>query len=70
MITSHKFQRIFWPFRPSITTRQFFHPVVSLNGICLLKKYYSTLLTIIGIDGNNILFPHGFAIVEFESRES
>ncbi|KAL0927844.1 hypothetical protein M5K25_002059 [Dendrobium thyrsiflorum] len=67
---SNRFQRLFWAFGPSITGWTYCRPVLSLDGTFLLGKYRGTLLSAIGMDANNGLYPLAFAIVESECTES
>ncbi|KAI0524850.1 hypothetical protein KFK09_004239 [Dendrobium nobile] len=67
---TNRFQRLFWAFGPSITGWKYCRPVLSLDGTFLLGKYRGTLLTAIGMDANNGLYPLAFAVVESECTES
>ncbi|PKU77683.1 hypothetical protein MA16_Dca013475 [Dendrobium catenatum] len=67
---TNRVQRLFWAFGPSITGWNYCRPVLCLDGTFLLGKYRGTLLTAIGIDANNGLYPLAFAIVESECNES
>ncbi|KAI0501638.1 hypothetical protein KFK09_016583 [Dendrobium nobile] len=67
---TNRFQRLFWAFGPSIIGWIFCRPVLCLDGTFLLGKYRGTLLTAIGMDANNGLYPLAFAIVESECNES
>ncbi|KAI0510869.1 hypothetical protein KFK09_011479 [Dendrobium nobile] len=67
---ANRFQRLFWAFDPSVTGWMYCRPVLSLDVTFLLGKYRGTLLTAIGLDANNGLFPLAFAIVESECTES
>ncbi|KAI0498927.1 hypothetical protein KFK09_019825 [Dendrobium nobile] len=67
---TNRFQRLFWAFGPSITGWKYCRPVLSLDGTFLLGKYRGTLLTAIGMDANNGLYPLAFAVVESECNES
>ena len=45
-------------------------PVIGLNG-CFLKSYCKgELLTVVGRDGNNQMFPIAWAVVEVENKTS
>ncbi|KAI0519462.1 hypothetical protein KFK09_006910 [Dendrobium nobile] len=67
---TNRFQRLFWTFGPSITGWKYCRPVLSLDGTFLLGKYRGTLLTTIGMDANNGLYPLAFTVVESECTES
>ncbi|KAI0499488.1 hypothetical protein KFK09_017692 [Dendrobium nobile] len=67
---TNRFQRLFWAFDPSISGWKYCRPVLSLDGTFLLGKYRGTLLTAIGMDANNGLYPLAFAVVESEYRHA
>ncbi|KAI0504398.1 hypothetical protein KFK09_015350 [Dendrobium nobile] len=67
---NHRFERLFFSFGPSIKGWSYCRPVLCLDGTFLLGKYRGTLLTAVGIDANNGLYPLAFAIVESECVDS
>ncbi|KAL0904905.1 hypothetical protein M5K25_027068 [Dendrobium thyrsiflorum] len=67
---NHRFERMFFSFGPSINGWNYCRPVLCLDGTFLLGKYRGTLLTAVGIDANNGLYPLAFAIVESECVDS
>ena len=70
MPNNETFQRVLWPFKPSIEGFASCRPVMSIDGIHLYEKYKGTLLIVMGYDGNNQLFPLAFAIIECENIDS
>ncbi|XP_028552726.1 uncharacterized protein LOC110101347 [Dendrobium catenatum] len=67
---NHGFEKLFFSFGPSINGWSYYRPVLCLDGTFLLGKYRGTLLTAVGIDANNGLYPLAFAIVESECVDS
>ena len=49
---------------------QFCLPVLCIDGTFLTGKYRGTILTAIGVDGNNQLLPVAFTFVESENMDS
>jgi len=49
---------------------QFCPPVLHIDGTFLTGKYKGTILTAIGVDGNNQLLPVAFTFAESENIES
>lgn len=45
-------------------------PLIGLDGCFLKGVYGGQLLTAVGKDGNNQMFPIAFAVVEAETRDS
>nr|XP_007157938.1 hypothetical protein PHAVU_002G110700g [Phaseolus vulgaris]ESW29932.1 hypothetical protein PHAVU_002G110700g [Phaseolus vulgaris] len=62
-------ERVFWSFKPCIEGFKYCKPIVQVDGQFLTGKYHDTLLTAIGQDGNQNIFPLAFAIVEGETKE-
>ncbi|XP_028554232.1 uncharacterized protein LOC114580533 [Dendrobium catenatum] len=61
---NHRFERLFFSFGPSIKGWSYCRPVLCLDCTFLLGKYRGTLLTAVGFDANNGLYPLALAIVE------
>ena len=64
------FQCVLWSFKPSIDGFEHCRPVMSIDGTHLYGKYKGTLLTAMGCDRNNKLFPLTFSIIEGENTDS
>jgi len=64
------FKRLFWAFRPCISSFEFCKPIVQIDATWLYGKYRGTLLLAVAQDGNNKIFPIAFAIVEGETKEA
>jgi len=63
-------QRAFFCLGACVKAFQFCLPILCIDGTCLTGKYKGTILTGIGVDGNNQLLPVTFAFVESENIES
>ena len=63
-------ERVFWAFKPCIDGFNYCKPIVQDGGTFLTEKYQRTLLTTIGQDDNQNIFPLAFAIVEGETKEA
>ena len=63
-------QRAFFCLGACVKAFQFCLPILCIDGTCLTRKYKGTILTAIGVDGNNQLLPVTFAFVESENIES
>ena len=64
------FQRVFWPFKPSIEGFKHCCLVLSIDGTHLYGKFKGTLMIAMGCDRNNQLFPLAFAITEGKNFDS
>ncbi|XP_070046411.1 uncharacterized protein [Nicotiana tomentosiformis] len=64
------FKFAFWAFKPCIDGFKTCRPVISVDGTHMYCKYDIKLLIIVGIDGNDNILPHAFAIVQRESKEA
>ena len=63
-------KRAFCSFGCMIQAFKHCRPLLCVNGSFLTGQYRGTLLTAIGIDGNNQVVPTAFALVESENSES
>ena len=70
MSNTEIFQCVFWSFKASIEGFEHCRPIMSIDGTHLYGKYKGTLLIAMGCDGNNRMFPLGFAIIEGENTDS
>ena len=64
------FQRMIWPFNPSIEGFEHCRLVLSIDGTHLYGKYKGTLMIATGCNGNNRLFSLAYAIIEGENIDS
>ncbi|XP_015163294.1 uncharacterized protein [Solanum tuberosum] len=64
------FKFVFWAFKPCIDGFQTCRPIISVDGTHIYGKYEIKLLIAVGIDGNDIILPLAFAIVDKESKEA
>ncbi|KAH0666466.1 hypothetical protein KY285_027672 [Solanum tuberosum] len=69
---SYRFQRIYICFAAcKLAFKVGCRKIIGVDGCWLKGPMYGTqLLTVVGIDGNNNIFPIAYAIVEKESKES
>ena len=63
-------KRAFWSFGCMIHASKHCRPLLCVDGTFLTAQYRGTLLTAIGVDGNNQVVPIAFALVESENSES
>ncbi len=63
-------QRTFFCLGPCVKAFQYCLPVLCIDGTFLTGKYKGTILSAIGVDGNNQLLPVAFAFVESENIDS
>ncbi|WVZ95567.1 hypothetical protein U9M48_041313 [Paspalum notatum var. saurae] len=63
-------QRVFFCFGPCVRVFQYCRPILCIDGTFLTGQYNGTILTAIGIDGNNQVLPVAFAFVEGENTDS
>jgi len=63
-------QRAFFCLGPCVRAFQFCLPLLCIDDTFLTGKYRGTILTAIGVDGNNQLLPVAFAFVENENTDS
>ncbi|WVZ53713.1 LOW QUALITY PROTEIN: hypothetical protein U9M48_004618 [Paspalum notatum var. saurae] len=63
-------QRVFFCLGPCVRAFQYYLPLLCIDGTFLTGKYKGTILTAIGVDGNNQVLPVAFAFVENENAES
>ena len=45
-------------------------PLIGLDGCHIKTKYPGVLLSVVGIDVNNGMFPIAYAVIEIENRET
>ncbi|XP_021624999.1 uncharacterized protein LOC110624190 [Manihot esculenta] len=64
------FDRMFWAFQQSIEGFKFCRPVIFVDGTFLYGKYSGCILCATGLDGNNMIFPLAFALVEKEDSDN
>ncbi|XP_027362818.1 uncharacterized protein LOC113870426 [Abrus precatorius] len=62
-------RRIFWSFAPCIRAFRHCKPLVQVDRTHLYGKYKGALLVAVAQDGNQNIFPIGFAIVEGETAD-
>ncbi|XP_077252386.1 uncharacterized protein LOC143891737 [Tasmannia lanceolata] len=66
-----RFVCLFWTFSPSIRSfHRTLRPIILVDGTHLRGKYLGILLIAIGVDGNNVLYPLAFGVVETENENS
>jgi len=53
---------VFWAFKPCIDGFHYCKAIVKVDGTFLIEKYHGTLLTTIGQDDNQNIFPLTFAV--------
>ncbi|WVZ66532.1 hypothetical protein U9M48_015737 [Paspalum notatum var. saurae] len=63
-------QRVFFCLGPCVRAFQYCLPLLCIDGTFLTGKYKGTILTAIGVDGNNQVLPVAFAFVENENADS
>ncbi|WVZ79577.1 hypothetical protein U9M48_027142 [Paspalum notatum var. saurae] len=63
-------QRVFFCLGPCVRAFQYCLPLLCIDGTFLIGKYKGTILTAIGVDGNNQVLPVAFAFVENENADS
>ena len=63
-------QRAFFCLGPCVRAFQFCLPLLCIDGTFLTGKYRGTILTAIGVDGNNQLMLVAFAFIESENTDS
>jgi len=63
-------KRAFWSLGCMIQAFKHCRPLLCVDGIFLTEQYRGTLLTAIGVDGNDQVVPIAFALVESEKSES
>jgi len=63
-------QRTFFCLGPCVRAFQCCLPLLCIDGTFLTGKYQGTILSAIGVDGNNQLLPVAFAFVERENIDS
>jgi len=66
----HILKRVFFCIGACIRAFQYCVPILCIDGTFLTGKYRGTILTAIGVDGNNHLLPIVFAFVENENTTS
>ncbi|XP_059627095.1 uncharacterized protein LOC132269879 [Cornus florida] len=70
-IEPRRFKRLFLSYEAIYRNiREWCRPFIGVNGTFLKEFYGGHLLSAIGIDGNNKMFPLAIAIVEVENRDS
>jgi hypothetical protein len=65
---NQRIDRVFWAFPQTIQAFHHCHPVLSIDGTFLTRKYKGTLL--VASDTNNQLLPIVYALVEGENKDS
>ncbi|WVZ72214.1 hypothetical protein U9M48_020712, partial [Paspalum notatum var. saurae] len=63
-------QRVFFCLGPCVRAFQYCRPILCIDGTFLTGQYKGTILTAIGIDGNNQVLSVAFAFVEGENTDS
>ncbi|WVZ90564.1 hypothetical protein U9M48_036855 [Paspalum notatum var. saurae] len=63
-------QRVFFCLGPCVRAFQYCLPLLCIDGTFLTGKYKGTVLTAIGVHGNNQVLPVAFAFVENENADS
>jgi len=65
-----RFRRVFWAFGLSIEGFSYCHPILSIDGTYLYRKYKECLLIVTKVDADGGLYPLAFAVVEGETESS